>query len=440
MKYLQTGLFLFLLLFFSAAKSQQNYFIYIQTENKQPFYIKLDNKVYSSTGTGYVLLSKLKEGVYDMAIGFPKSEWPEQFIRCTIENKDVGYLLKNFGEKGWGLFNLQTLDVAMATGKEKKIIVKVETKSDEFSNLLSDVVNDPSIKQVEPVKETPKPPPLKEIKKEEPQVSTEAALTTNTDTISSGNAQVSSIIKRTLLNKNPEGTEMVYTATSNGITDTVTIFIPLIKTTAAQQQKNVPVAEPINTSEIIVAEKSVKESSNVNVDIPTPDVKVVPVKKEEKKEERKFIENNLPDTSTQAIKKPVAAKEIEITEIKKDTASTPVIQSEKKPAVIIQKSPMINSDCKNFATEDDFMKLRKKMVGQESDDEMIAVAKKIFKTKCFTVEQIKNLSVLFLKDAGKYAFFDMAYPFVSDSHNFSSLQSQLSETYYINRFQVMIRN
>ena len=440
MKYLQIGLILFFLLFFSAVKSQQNYFIYIQTENKQPFYVKLENKVYSATGTGYILLSKLKEGAYDMAMGFPKSEWPEQYIRCTIENKDVGYLLKNFGEKGWGLFNLQTLDVAMAAGKEKKIIAKVETKSDEFSNLLSDVVNDPSIKQIEPVKETAKLPTVKEIKKEEPQVSTDAALTINTDTISSGNAKVSSIIKRTLLNKNTEGTEMVYTATSNGITDTVIVFIPYIKTITEQQQKIVPVAESVNASEIIVAEKSVKESSTANVDITTPDVNVVQVIKEEKKEERKFIENNLPDTPTQAIKKPVAGKESVITEIKKDKESTQETPSENKPAAINQKSPMINSDCKNFATEDDFMKLRKKMVGEESDDEMIAVGKKLFKTKCFTVEQIKNLSVLFLKDAGKYAFFDMTYPFVSDSHNFISLQSQLSETYYITRFQVMIRN
>ena len=80
------------------------------------------------------------------------------------------------------------------------------------------------------------------------------------------------------------------------------------------------------------------------------------------------------------------------------------------------------------------------MVSEDNDDDMIAVAKKSFKTKCFTVDQVKNLSVLFLKDTGKYNFFDMAYPFVSDSHNFINLQSQLSDSYYISRFQVMIRH
>ena len=80
------------------------------------------------------------------------------------------------------------------------------------------------------------------------------------------------------------------------------------------------------------------------------------------------------------------------------------------------------------------------MAAENDDDDMIVLAKKIFKAKCFTVEQVKNLSVLFLKDAGKYSFFDMAYPRVSDSHNFNTLQNQLSETYYINRFQSMIRH
>ena len=79
------------------------------------------------------------------------------------------------------------------------------------------------------------------------------------------------------------------------------------------------------------------------------------------------------------------------------------------------------------------------MVGEDSDDEMISIAKKAFKAKCYMVEQIRNLSVLFLKDESKYAFFDMAYPYVSDSHHYKDLQGQLTDPYYINRFKVMIR-
>ena len=125
----------------------------------------------------------------------------------------------------------------------------------------------------------------------------------------------------------------------------------------------------------------------------------------------------------------------QITEKKSDTVKAPEPVKEN-----IVKPVMINSDCKNFATEEDFLKLRKKMAAEDNDDGMISIAKKTFKSKCFTTEQVKNLCVLFLKDEGKYKIFDAAYPFVSDSYNFSTLETQLTDVYFINRFKVMIRH
>jgi hypothetical protein len=84
--------------------------------------------------------------------------------------------------------------------------------------------------------------------------------------------------------------------------------------------------------------------------------------------------------------------------------------------------------------------LRKTMAATETDDDMLDEARKYFKTKCFTTVQIKNLGALFLSDAGKYKFFDQAYSYVSDTENFASLQSELKEEYYINRFKAMLRN
>ena len=80
------------------------------------------------------------------------------------------------------------------------------------------------------------------------------------------------------------------------------------------------------------------------------------------------------------------------------------------------------------------------MAAAGSEEDMLKLAKKSLKSKCYLVEQIKNLSKVFLKDAGKFAFFEAAYPFAFDSHNFAVLQNQLMETYYINRFQLMIRH
>ena len=80
------------------AKAQQTHFIYIQTSDKQPFYIKMDKTVYSSSTSGYLILSKLTDSTYSFSIGFPKSEWPQQNFSCSIDKKDKGYLLKNFGD------------------------------------------------------------------------------------------------------------------------------------------------------------------------------------------------------------------------------------------------------------------------------------------------------------------------------------------------------
>ena len=137
MKFILTALFT---LFSICVFAQQNHFIYIQSDNQQSFYVKLDKKIMSSTASGYLIIPKLKVGVYDFAIGFPKNEWPEQIVTCNIVNADAGYLLKNFGDKGWGLFNFQTMDLLLAKNKSVD-----ENKEDPFANVLSKVVNDPSI-------------------------------------------------------------------------------------------------------------------------------------------------------------------------------------------------------------------------------------------------------------------------------------------------------
>jgi hypothetical protein len=98
------------------------------------------------------------------------------------------------------------------------------------------------------------------------------------------------------------------------------------------------------------------------------------------------------------------------------------------------------SNCSKVASGDDFLALRKNMAAKKDDDAMINEAKKYFKTKCFTVSQIKNISFLFLNDESKYKFFDAAYNYTSDIENFNSLQAEIKDEYYINRFKAMLRN
>ncbi len=94
--------------------------------------------------------------------------------------------------------------------------------------------------------------------------------------------------------------------------------------------------------------------------------------------------------------------------------------------------------CAAFASDNDFMKLRRNMAAKTSDDAMVDEAKKIFRSKCFTSEQIKNLSYLFLSPAGKYQFFDAAHNHVVDQWQFADLQNELKDEYYQKRFKALI--
>src|SRR5688572_31698653 len=97
------------LLSVSVTFAQKVYFIYLETESQQPFFARINDQTYNSSSSGFLILSNLRDSSYTIKIGFPQNKWPEQQFTIPVKSKDRGYLLKNFGEKGWGLFDLQTL-------------------------------------------------------------------------------------------------------------------------------------------------------------------------------------------------------------------------------------------------------------------------------------------------------------------------------------------
>lgn len=451
------GSILFICLFLSLTiQAQQNHFIYIQADNKQPFYVKLDKKIFSSSASGYLILARLKTGSFDLVIGFPQNEWPEQSIQCKIEDTDLGYLLKNFGDKGWGFFNIQSLNVLMATDKNANKITDtvVQVNGDAFSNMLSEVVNDPTIKQKEIVREEPKKIAVREVKapsSETPpatlpvreQAKIDEPISSNAKTAEplkeepvnlvaeknedkknlSGKAKVIQVVDNDLVKEKPSappkpelpenrntivkklnsktslGIEGIYIDSADGHTDTISVFI------AAEKA----------TPDTLAVKKNVTEKSDADTTL----------------SKGKVLENPETKSGNKPITSATPEQTRQVTETK---AEKPVEQPRTVPVVII------NSDCKSLASEDDFLKLRKKMAAANNEEMMINIAKKMFKSKCFTTEQVKNLGTLFLKDEKRYGFFDAAYPFVSDSQNFPILESQLTDGYYINRFKVMIRH
>lgn len=350
---------------------QQSRFIYIQTENKQPFYIKMDKQILSSSVYGHIIIGQLADSTYTISAGFPRNEWPEQKITITVKETDAGYLLKNFGQKGWGLVNLQNTQLIMADKKADEVkAVETELTGDAFSTILAAVVNDPTIAQRIVVKN--------EVRTEERPVETKTALKPNAP------------ITKLKYSVTAEGVNIIYLDLVNGIADTISVLFPAAISGAS--------GEPKTGNEKTQAEQ---------------------VKGEAKKNDSKFIDMELPNPNQ-----------------KPDSGKTAVfVISEKK---VLDTG--FNSNCKNLASRDEFLSLRKQMTAIEDYDDMINAARKKFKDNCFTTEQIKNLGSLFLKDEGKYKFYNAAYPYVSDLYNFYALEKQLTDNYFITKFKAMLHH
>ncbi len=413
--------FLLITIFLSAhsVSAQEKHFIYLQTESNQPFYVKLGNNIMSSSSAGYIILPKLKEGTQTFFIGFAKSNKPEQKFIVNLAEANKGYLIKDFDEKGYALFDLQSLALVQNTSSDVVVAKQPEpaVENNAFSQLLANVVHDSTILQNNKL-----PVPSVVVKNNPDTIAIVAKADIKEpivvkDTIVAAKP-VTSITKKILGIKEASGIDMIYVDMLDGKTDTIRLFLPV-----SAKDETIPKAVVIYKPE----KKTVIDSTLTITPtiVKAPEKNIYLKDSSAKMAEIKQIENPQPQAK-------VILRNIDST-----------IENEKKPATEEGSSIEVarvseNSDCKDFATDNDFLKLRKKMAAENNTDEMIAAAKKYFKSKCFTTEQIKNLSFLFLNDEGKYRFFDAAYPFTSDSSQYSALQEQLKDEYYINRFKAMI--
>src|SRR5688572_3406919 len=127
--------------------AQKVYFVYFQNESHEPFFVRMNDKIFSSSISGWLVLSKLRDSTYHINIGFPGNQGSDQPFIITVNHKDQGFLLKNFSEKGWGLFNMQTMAIQMAAGNKANDIVKTEKREENaFTDLLSKAADDSTLK------------------------------------------------------------------------------------------------------------------------------------------------------------------------------------------------------------------------------------------------------------------------------------------------------
>jgi Domain of unknown function (DUF4476) len=390
----------------------QQHFVYIQTEGRQTFYAQVDSTIFSSSASGYLILGQLPDSSYKIIIGFPKNEWPAQQYSFVIKNNDPGFLLKYTGDK-WVLADLESTNIIKPDMDDHSADV-VDERTDPFATMLSNAVDDPSLKQkLVPIE-------VKLTAADSIHAAAEAALPLR--------SVITKISSRRILG----GTEMTYTDVLGDEADTIKIFLPTVKK-IKQPNNNPLIVQATVPDDNTATQPLVKSTKNKSQDQHFLNMSVTP-------------ETNV---APAPVVKLVTTTNNKVADTATATPAVVVTNTIVAPAAVIKKDtaiaataphPMVNSECKNLASQEDFIKLRRKMVDQKNDNDMLAVAKKEFRTRCFTTEQIKNLGAIFFGDQGKYNFFETAYEIVADGQNYEILKSQLSDPYYVARFEALLHH
>lgn len=495
--------FLLLCLFFFytiPGFSQEKHFILIQSETRQLFNVNLNGKMYSANSSGFVIIPKLSPGDYYLIIGFPENTFPDQAFKCSIAKRDVGFNLQNMGQEGWALLDLQTRDL---TNAEKEAPVQVSIPKTKVSSGDEPIsFNQPKQTPTPTPTQTQPGNPVK-TENPPLSVKTDQTLPPFLDTslnvksvpeIPSNPIKDSSVVNATALHidsvlplaqnsiitklaetKSAEGLSLLFSDSNNANSDTIVAFIDAESQPAPEQQATAKAIEDsvaaerikmlnsrkddVKVLEIDMSSATKDSSKNVtvegNLSLP-PDAKIAggEVMKEKtsdnntvaspaaeskietpKSPEKSALTDSLiagKSESDKIVEKDVVNAKRGVAENNQVDATNNVINPTKTPV----KS---GSFCNSVGDESDYLKLRRKMALESSDDKMIKEAKKVFKEKCFTTLQMKGLSTLFLSDEGRFHFFSAAYSFVSDPEMYSTLQSEFIDPYYINRFKSIIQ-
>jgi Domain of unknown function (DUF4476) len=474
-------LILFVALFvFTGVRSQHHHFFYIQSDQQQLFYVKIGTEVMSSSTGGFLIIPKLKDSAFDMIIGFPKDLYPEYRFRITRVNKDKGLALKNFAEKGWGLFDLQTLEITMG---EK--IIKVEAPkevipppltNDAFTAILATVIDDPGLMATqlvltEPAVSMAVHSTIAEKEKVPENQSTEKVVSGPPIVQQEIKAEVITPVQEAI---KPTTEKPLPSAKKNKATNSDILLV------TAEKKETKGTVDSVGKGEMAKDATTIKQVSHidsVHVSVPGKNESGSPVLYTKVRKvseafhdsvlEMVFIdqaESGKADTirvvlekgvtvMAPALKPVVSASTVDVPavvtqktgpESGKDAAvavpeNTIAVSAKKTDTTLMVSRNNTRTACSKLAEEKDVTGLRRKMVGLKDEDDMVAVALKDFKQKCFTTAQVKNMSFVFVRDEGRYKLLDAAYPYVYDPDNFTDLESLLSDPYFVHRFRALLK-
>ncbi len=136
---------LLLSVFAYKAEAQKNFFIYIESEAREPFYVLIDGKInYSSSLNGFLTIPQMTNGVYDAEIGFVKNKYPEQHFILSVRGEDLGFIIRKNKDATFGLLNLLTFATIAPVGGKAQTSAAEQSAPDNtspFANKLKQTPN-----------------------------------------------------------------------------------------------------------------------------------------------------------------------------------------------------------------------------------------------------------------------------------------------------------
>jgi hypothetical protein len=474
----RTGFVALLLLLTGKGFAQQDYFVLIQTDGKQPFYARTGEQWHNSAAGGYLIISQLGEGggdgAYTITIGFPEDKFPEQKFSIALRHKDAGFQLEQINAATWALYNWQTRELIRAL-KQPKDTGRLSSraglkKEDAFSRLMAGVVNDTAVMYdtyvlpvVAPAKDTQstardrQAPALSQTDRR-----IDSLIQRDQRAHDTANASRSKEKPRTDSSAVVASHESIFGDSALGI---ISREMPRKDSSGGTVRKDSSAKNPAGGGVQIPPDKpgiskeapmgpAIRKIAVYRSDSAWRLVYVVPGKQGGFDTVVLLIDRvrKVDSTHTPTIHSSGRGRKDSLTLREKATVSPPaaVVDSVKNPPAANPAAStgkktdgqlqMVNSDCKSLATDYDIDKLRVKLLASDADDNKIAIARKFAKAKCFSARQVKALSELFATEEAKYRFLSAAYPFVSDADNFKTLFSLFTDEHYITLFKTLVGN
>jgi hypothetical protein len=471
----------------------QDYFVLIEADNGQPFYVRVDSQLYSSSSRGHLILSQLKDSSYTITVGFPGQVFPERQFSFTVHQNDHAFRLKNEDGKGWWLVDDKGQELATVNENSVGAGARIPgiKKDDAFSRLMADVVKDTAVMYSTYAVEQVTPSPANA-----PPANDSQALTIGrpTDTTVSADHVAHDSSGMSVIRPAPDSSALHSidpTATGRPVDSAVaasrprdtglavhpTVVLPFdsgvarsaavtpadssaaalapVTDSAAGHAISTPLYRPIPRKDTTTTAASLASAAAPLYR--TTGVTMLTEHRSSRSLRQVYTEHDssgkvdtvviiIPLDTPAQVGHPAGTSMIPRAAHVTDSGhlATPQGHGSNPDTAALGPSrpptkstlPFVNSDCHNFATDYDVDKLRVKMLESAKDDDRILAARKVFKTRCFSTHQIKALSEVFTTDAAKFKFLEAAYPFVSDDH-FAELSNLLADPVYSGRFRAM---